>query len=82
MIARWDTLFVAAVLSCGSMLIEHSHRIDTALADDTPAVPANSCADTSDLTPGTEGDSGVQVSGVQVSLSAADDDAVVSPACD
>ncbi len=77
MIARWDTLLLAAVLSGGSMLIEHSHRIDTAMADDTPALPASACPDTSDLTPGTGSDSGVQVS-----LSAADDDAVVPPACD
>ncbi len=76
MIARWDALFLAAVLSVGSMLIEHSHRIDTAMADEAPAPPASACADTSTATPGTDADIGAQYF-----LSAADDDAVL-PDCD
>ncbi len=34
MIARWDTLLLAAVLSVGAMLIEHSHRVDAGAGDD------------------------------------------------
>ncbi len=76
MIARWDALFLAAMFSIGSMLIEHSHRIDTAMADEAPALPASACADASEATPGTDADIGTQFF-----VSGADDDGVL-PACE
>lgn len=45
MIARWDVLLVAAVLSGGSMMIENSHRVDTGLADDPAAAALPACAE-------------------------------------
>ncbi len=34
MLIRWDSLLVAVAVAGGSMLIENSHRIDTAAPDD------------------------------------------------
>ncbi len=34
MLIRWDTLLIAVAVTGGSMLIENSHRIDTAAPDD------------------------------------------------
>jgi len=77
MIARWDALLLAAVLSGGSMLIENSHRIDTGAADDAMAtLPAcaPSVADRADTA--SASDDGSET---RLSISAADDDAL--PAC-
>jgi hypothetical protein len=73
MIARWDVLLVAAVLSGGSMLIESSHRIDTGLADDAMAP---TCTEPGAAATGARDDA----SDARFSVSAADDDA--SPTCD
>ena len=79
MIARWDALLLAAVLSGGSMLIENSHRIDTGLADDAMAAlpactePGGDRADASGAS-----DDG---NDARLSVSAVDDDATLS-ACD
>ena len=42
MVARWDVLFLGGVLAGGSMLIEHSHRLDTG-APDEEIVAASTC---------------------------------------
>jgi len=79
MIARWDALLLAAVLSGGSMLIENSHRIDTGSADDTVATPSacvEPAADRSDTTNASD-----DASDARYVISAADDDAAL-PTCD
>jgi hypothetical protein len=45
MVARWDVLLVAAVLSGGSVMIENSHRVDTGLADAPAAAALPACAE-------------------------------------
>ena len=47
MLLRWDTLLIAVAVVGGSVLIENSHRIDTAAPDDevTASAPA-ACVDT------------------------------------
>ena len=42
MVARWDVMFLAAVLGGGSMLIENSHRLDTG-APDEEMVATSTC---------------------------------------
>jgi hypothetical protein len=42
MVARWDALLLAGVLVGGSMVIEHSHRLDTG-APDEEIVAASTC---------------------------------------
>jgi hypothetical protein len=47
MLLRWDTLLIAVAVVGGSVLIENSHRIDTAAPDDEVTASAPSaCVDT------------------------------------
>ncbi len=73
MIARWDALLLAAILSGGSMLIENSHRVDTGATDDALAsLPAGACAGTSAERTDLNAGSDLMADG-RFSLSAADD---------
>jgi hypothetical protein len=42
MVARWDAILLAATVAGGSMMIEHSHRLDTG-APDEEAVATSAC---------------------------------------
>jgi len=80
MIARWDVLVLAAVLSGGSMMIENSHRVDTGLADDAAAaLPA--CTEAVAVRADTASASD-DANGARYSVSAAADDDAVLNSCD
>jgi hypothetical protein len=43
MIPKWDAVVVAAAVVVGSMIIEHSHRVDTGAADDAITSSSDAC---------------------------------------
>ncbi len=77
MIARWDALLVAAILSAGATLIGNSHQVDAGASDDALASSqASLCPDDSAPAPASVAAATDADGDARFSLSAADDRAL------